>query len=76
MLIQITIKWFSLTLVCIFASCSPILTVLLGALCLESEQVTFGIVFKAVVAFGGVLAILLGTPESDQSEELTDVDAI
>ena len=76
MLVQTALKWFSITLVSIFASCGPILTVLLSALLLESERVTVSIVFKAVVSFGGVLCITLGAPKSDQIEELTDVDAI
>jgi len=62
-LVQITLKTFTVSLVSIFLNCGPILTVFLCAVLLNTEKLTLGIVLKAVAAFVGVLCITLGAPK-------------
>ena len=70
-ILQISIKYFPLTVVAIFLNVGPILSVLVAGLIIASERITLGAVVKAVIAFVGVLLITLGAPAIPEDESVS-----
>ena len=69
MLVNVSLKVFPVAVVTIFLNVAPVLTVFLSGLLIPSENLTKGIVLKALISFAGVLLITLGAPKEQEVEE-------
>ena len=62
MFVNVSLKVFPVAVVTIFLNVAPVLTVFLSGLLIPSENLTKGIILKALISFAGVLLITLGAP--------------